>query len=68
MRRYIPITMAGLFFAAIITGIAESHVHPDSSGSYTVLSILFVTLTFIHVMLNRKAFVRYFLDKTPKSG
>jgi hypothetical protein len=68
MRRSISLTMVGLLLAAIITGIAESHVHPGSSGSHTVLSILFITLTFIHIIINRKALVRYFLGKTPKVG
>jgi hypothetical protein len=66
MRRFISVTMVGLLLAAIITGIAESHIHPGNSGSHTVLSILFITLTFIHIIINRKAFVRHFLGKTPK--
>jgi hypothetical protein len=65
MRQFTSITMVGLLLAAIITGIAESHIHPGSSASHTVLSILFITLTFIHIIINRKAFVRYFPGKTP---
>ena len=58
MRRFICITMVLLFFAAVITGFAEAHVHPGSSGIHVFLAVLFVAFTVAHAALNRKALAR----------
>ena len=59
MRRVVGIAMAILFLATIVTGIAEGHVHPGNSGSHIVVAILFIASTITHIVINRKAFVRY---------
>jgi hypothetical protein len=59
MRRIISISMAILFLVTVITGFAESHVHPGDSGHHTVISILFMLVVFAHMTLNSKTFGRY---------
>jgi hypothetical protein len=61
MRRFICISMMALFFLTIVTGFAESHVHPGQSGIHTVMAILFIASTMTHIIINRKAFVRHFV-------
>jgi len=68
MRKVVCVTMAAFFFFTIITGIAESHIHPGHSGSHTVIAIIFIVSTLVHILINRKAFVRYFSSKTLKTG
>ncbi len=67
MRRFICIAMIALFSMTIFTGFAEGHVHPGKSGIHTVLAILFVASTLAHVIINRKAFMRYFAG-VPKTA
>ena len=66
MRRSVGITMTVLFLAVTITGFTVS---PDSGppGIHATMAITFITSTIIHVVINRKAFVRYFLGKTLKA-
>ncbi|AMU87348.1 hypothetical protein [Dehalococcoides mccartyi] len=59
MRRAVCISMAVLFLATIITGIAEAHVHPGHSGHHVAVAIAFIASILIHVGLNRKSFARY---------
>jgi hypothetical protein len=65
MRRAVCITMVVLFLLTVITGFAESHVHPGDPGIHTVFAILFVTSILVHVVINRKAFARHFFSKAP---
>jgi len=60
MRRLICITTVLLFLATIFTGIAELHVHPGSAGSHVFIAVLLIASTLIHVIINRKSFIRYF--------
>jgi hypothetical protein len=59
MRRITCIAMILLFLIAIVTGFAEAHIHPVRSGIHTILAILFIISTLIHVILNRKPLARY---------
>ncbi len=59
MRKGICLAMGILFVATVVSGIAESHVHPGKSGLHTVMALLFVAVALIHIMLNRKAISRY---------
>jgi hypothetical protein len=68
MRKTVCVIMATFFLFTIITGIAESQVHPGRSGIHTVIAIFFITSTIIHIVINRKAFIKYFSGKTPKPG
>jgi len=67
MRKIICIAMAVFFLFTVITGVAESHIHPGQSGSHTVISIFFVISILVHILINRKAFVRYFSGKPLKT-
>jgi len=67
MRKIVCVFMALLFLLTIVTGIAESYVHPGQSGIHTVMAILFIIIILIHIIINRKALVRYFFAKTPKA-
>lgn len=67
MRKFVCISMLFLFLACIITGFAESHVHPGTSGIHTVLAILFVVSAFTHIAVNRKAFIRHFMGAPDKA-
>lgn len=60
MRRVVCIIMVVLFLATVITGIAESHVHPGSSGHHVFISVPFLISVCVHVWLNRKAFIKHF--------
>ncbi|POZ59390.1 hypothetical protein C1O63_0703 [Dehalococcoides mccartyi] len=42
MRRVVCLSMAVLFLATIITGIAEAHVHPGNSGHHVAVAIAFI--------------------------
>ncbi len=68
MRKAVCFTMGAFFIFTVITGIAESHVHPGQSGSHTVIAILFIVSIFLHVLINRNAFMKYFAGKTLKAG
>jgi hypothetical protein len=59
VRRTICIIMAISFLLTVITGLAESHVHPDRSGIHTVFAILFIVSTLTHVVINRKSLARH---------
>jgi hypothetical protein len=61
VRKGICLIMGILFLVTIISGIAESHVHPGNSGLHTVVAVLFVISIIIHVAINRKSFSRYLL-------
>jgi hypothetical protein len=67
MRRYICLTMVFLFFATIITGFAEAHVHPGSSGSHLFIAVLFVVFALVHGLINRKSLARHFVGATKKA-
>jgi hypothetical protein len=60
MRRGVCLAMGILFVVTVVSGIAELHVHPGQSGLHTVAAVLLVTITLIHVIINRKAISRYF--------
>jgi hypothetical protein len=68
MRKAVCVTMAAFFIFTVITGIAESHIHPGRSGSHTVIAVIFIVSTSVHILINRKAFFRYFSGKTLKAG
>ncbi|MCF7635016.1 MAG: hypothetical protein LLF82_000494 [Dehalococcoides mccartyi] len=59
MRRVVCLSMAVLFLATIITGIAEAHVHPGNSSHHVAVAIAFIASILIHLVLNRKSFSRY---------
>jgi hypothetical protein len=67
MRKVVCLTMVALFFITIITGFAESHVHPGESGVHTVLAILLIVAAFSHALVNRKAFLKYFMGLGKKA-
>jgi hypothetical protein len=67
MRKLISISMAVLFFVSVITGFAESHVHPGSSGHHTVFSVLFMVVVFAHMALNSRAFRSYLFSSVKKT-
>jgi hypothetical protein len=68
MRKAVFFTMGAFFVFAVITGITESHVHPGQSEGHTVITILFIVSIFLHILINRKAFMKYFAGKTLKAG
>jgi hypothetical protein len=68
MRKAVCLTMAVLFLATIITGIAEAHVHPGRSGVHIVIAVLFITATLTHIAVNWKTFLRYFMGVDKKAG
>jgi hypothetical protein len=55
MRRFICMAMMALFLITVISGFAESHVHPGNTGIHTVMAVLFVVSTLAHGVINRKA-------------
>ncbi len=59
MRKTICIVMAVLFSVTVISGIAEAHVHPGSSGLHTIMAVLFIVSILTHIVVNRKALARY---------
>ena len=67
MRKIISLLLAILFLAAIISGFAESHVHPGSAGHHTAISLIFAALIFFHVALNFKALTRYLIGSSKKA-
>ena len=68
MRRVVCIATAVLFLLTVITGIAESHVHPGNTGVHVVMAILFIASTLAHVVVNRKPFARYLMGSAKKAG
>jgi hypothetical protein len=62
MRKGICLAMGILFVVTLVSGFAEAHVHPGRSGLHTVAAVIFVALTLMHVVINRKAISRYFLS------
>ena len=68
MRRFICIAMAVSFLATVITGFAESHVHPGSAGFHTVVAIIFVISTLTHVVINRKLMARHLMNPAKKEA
>jgi hypothetical protein len=62
MRRFICIAMAVLFLATIFSGIAESQIHPGSAGHHIFITLLFISITLVHLALNRKALLHYVGD------
>jgi hypothetical protein len=67
MRKLVCISMLFLFFATVITGFAEGHIHPGQSGIHTVLAVLFVISTVTHMVVNRKSLVRHFMGTPGKA-
>jgi hypothetical protein len=67
MRRFICVSMVILFFATVITGFAEAHVHPGRSGIHTPLAILFVVSALSHGAINRKSLARHFGSAAKKA-
>jgi hypothetical protein len=66
MRKAVCLTMVILFFLTVITGFAESRVHPGESGVHTFLAVLFVVSAFTHAVINRKVFFRYLSGRDKK--
>ena len=60
MRRVVCIIMVVLFLATIVTGIAELHVHSDSSAHHVFIAVLFFISVCVHSWLNRKALIKHF--------
>jgi hypothetical protein len=68
MRKAVGILMMVFFLLTVITGLAESHIHPGRSGSHTMIAIILIVSTLVHILINRKAISRYFSGKTAKTG
>ena len=60
MRRILfwVLLISGL--SMIIIGFAEAHVHPGAfAGHHVAVAGIFTALCLVHVILNRKAVIRY---------
>ena len=60
MRRLLfwVLLISGLLMISI--GFAEAHVHPGAfAGHHVIAAAIFTVLCLVHVILNRKAVVRY---------
>jgi hypothetical protein len=60
MRRILfwVLLISGLLM--IIIGFAEAHVHPGAfAGHHVVAAAIFTVLCLVHIILNRKAVMKY---------
>ncbi len=61
MRRALFFIMLISGILMIILGIAEAHVHPATLPvAHIVVAVIFTLSTILHLMLNRKLFIKYF--------
>jgi hypothetical protein len=68
MRKALCLIMGVLFLITIITGFAESHVHPGDAGLHTVVAVLFIASILVHAVINRKALARYLMANPAKNA
>jgi hypothetical protein len=66
MRRTVCIAIVILFPITVISGIAESHIHPGKSGVHTFFAILFILSTLAHVAISRKSLIKHFTGPVRK--
>jgi hypothetical protein len=66
MRRLLfwALLISGLLM--IIIGFAEAHVHPGELASHHIaMAVIFTIVCLVHVILNRKAVMRYVRGNNP---
>jgi len=64
MRRFLFFALLISGLLTIIIGIAEAHVHPGTlPGAHIFVASLFVLVTIVHLILNRKAVLKYIRGK-----
>jgi hypothetical protein len=64
MRRFLFWIMLISGVLMIIIGITEAHVHPTTLPvAHIFVSSIFVLATVIHLIINRKAVLKYLLNK-----
>ena len=64
MRRTLVFLMLITTIPMIAIGFAEAHVHPEALASHHIaVASVFVLLCLVHIMLNRKAVVKYIRGK-----
>lgn len=61
MRRTLVFLMLVTAILMIVIGFAEAHVHPEALATHHIVAAaVFMMLCLAHILLNRKAVVKYF--------
>jgi hypothetical protein len=61
MRRALVFLMIVTGIVMIVIGFAEAHVHPEALATHHITAAaIFVLLCLAHILLNRKAVIKYF--------
>ena len=64
MRRLLVFLLLITGILTIIIGIAEAHVHPTTLPvAHIVVASLFTLICIVHIVINRKAVMRYITGK-----
>ena len=69
MRRGVGIAMMLLILLSVVTGIGESRpAHLGPPVAHIFAAVLLLVTVCLHVWLNRKAFIRYFVGTKNKGS
>jgi hypothetical protein len=64
MRRFCVLTLLVLGLLTIILGFAEAHAQPgELPVAHITVAVLFVVLCLVHIVINRKAVLKYIRGK-----
>ena len=64
MRRFLFWTMLISGLLMVVIAVAEAHVHPtELPAAHIIVACIFTAATTLHLILNRKAVVKYLQNK-----